>query len=96
MLRNSNVLGIIQRNTLTPLSERIYGSIAQRNERKIAHGKPPEDSGRGNTAVYIVVGLAAPRSPSASPRFTRFCSCGRFMATNSSRCWQARRRRFCG
>ncbi len=59
ILRNSNVLGLIQRKTLTPLSERIYERIAKRNERKIAQGKAPEDSGRGNTTVYIIVGLVA-------------------------------------
>jgi NitT/TauT family transport system permease protein len=59
ILRNSNVIGIIQRHTLAPLSERIYEGIARRNERKIALGKPPEVSGRGNTLVYVIVGLAS-------------------------------------
>ncbi|MFY9935435.1 MAG: ABC transporter permease subunit [Silvibacterium sp.] len=59
ILRNSNVIGVIQRNTLKPLSERVYGSIARRNERKIAPGRQPDASGRGNMAVYFVVGAAA-------------------------------------
>jgi NitT/TauT family transport system permease protein len=59
MLRNSNVLGIIQRHTLMPLSERIYEGVARRNERKIARGVPPEDSGRGSTVAYVVAGVVA-------------------------------------
>jgi NitT/TauT family transport system permease protein len=59
ILRNSNVIGVIQRNTLKPLSERVYGSIARRNERKIAPGRQPDASARGNMAVYFVVGAVA-------------------------------------
>ncbi|HEX3473296.1 MAG TPA: ABC transporter permease subunit [Silvibacterium sp.] len=59
MLRNSNVLGIIQRNTLAPLTERIYQGIANRNERKIAQEEPREKSRRFNRLFLLVVGLAA-------------------------------------
>jgi len=59
MLRNSNVLGIIQRHTLTPLGELTYQRIAQRNERKISLGDPREGTSRRNQAIFAIVGLAA-------------------------------------
>ena len=59
MLRNSNVLGIIQRHTLTPLGELTYQGIARRNERKISPGDPREGTSRRNQAIFAIVGLAA-------------------------------------
>ena len=59
MLRNSNVLGMIQRHTLAPLSERLYQSLAKRNERKLAQRRPREKSSSRNRVVFVVVGLAA-------------------------------------
>jgi NitT/TauT family transport system permease protein len=59
MLRNSNVLGIIQRHTLTPLGELTYQGIARRNERKISLGDPREGTSRRNQAIFVIVGLAA-------------------------------------
>jgi NitT/TauT family transport system permease protein len=59
MLRNSNVLGIIQRHTLTPLGELTYQGIARRSERKISLGDRREGTSRRNQAIFVIVGLAA-------------------------------------
>jgi NitT/TauT family transport system permease protein len=59
MLRSSNVLGIIQRHTLTPLGEVTYQGIARRNKRKISLGDPREGARRRNQAIFVIVGLAA-------------------------------------
>jgi len=59
MLRNSNVLGLIQRHTLTPLGELTYQRIARRNERKISLDDPREGTSRRNQAIFAIVGLAA-------------------------------------
>ncbi len=59
MLRNSNVLGIIQRHTLTPLGELTYQVIARRSERTISLGDRREGTSRRNQAIFVIVGLAA-------------------------------------
>jgi len=59
ILRNSNMLGILQRHTLVPLSEGIYRSLARREERRSALSKLREGSSRGGLAAYIVVGVIA-------------------------------------
>ena len=39
MLRNSNVLGIINRHTFLPASERLYTQMAKRREHRLARGE---------------------------------------------------------
>ena len=65
-LRNSSVVGIINRYTFRPVMERFYLDLAARRKRK--RPKPVEDRPRKNTAwiygiaataVMIVIGIAA-------------------------------------
>jgi NitT/TauT family transport system permease protein len=56
-LRNSNVLGIINRYTFRPVAERFYMEAAARRKRK----KPKPAGGeakRGSMAIYAVAGVA--------------------------------------
>jgi NitT/TauT family transport system permease protein len=59
MLRHSNVLGAIHRHTFMPIGERIYGSIARRNERRITQGEPLTVASRRSTLTFVIVGLGA-------------------------------------
>jgi len=64
-LRNSNVLGIINRHTCRPLAERFYADIAARRKRE--KPRPAAEPRRAATAVYVlaatvllvVIGIAA-------------------------------------
>ena len=56
-LRNSSVLGIINRYTFRPMAERFYRDVAERRQRK--KPKPEtEKPRRVATAIYVVVGVA--------------------------------------
>ena len=59
LLRNSNMLAVLQRHTLVPLGENIYRSLARREERKSAQLKPQVASSRRSVATYVVVGVIA-------------------------------------
>jgi len=59
MLRNSNMLGALQRHTLVPLGEGIYRSLAQRRERKAAQGMRQKGSNRSGFAISVVVGVVS-------------------------------------
>ncbi len=58
LLRNSNMLGIIQRHTLMPLGEGIYRSLAQRRDRKTALIQQTGSSRRG-LVISVVLGALA-------------------------------------
>ena len=57
-LRNSKIVGMINRYTFRPAAERFYTDVAQRRR---ARGPRPErrPSGRGATAVYLLLAAAA-------------------------------------
>jgi NitT/TauT family transport system permease protein len=60
MIRNSNVIGFMQRRTFEPLSEGIYRRIAHRRERRIQQASEGRrKSSRGTNLVLAVVGIAA-------------------------------------
>jgi NitT/TauT family transport system permease protein len=59
MLRHSNVLGILQRHTLTPLSENMYRYIAKRHEGHTGRNENRRKSNKFATALMTVAGLAA-------------------------------------
>jgi len=58
LIRNSNMLAAVQRHTIVPLGEAIYGWLARRELRH-----PPDQlqkhTSRRTTAIYIVVGVVA-------------------------------------
>jgi NitT/TauT family transport system permease protein len=57
-LRNSRVLGIINRYTFRPLAERVYMDLAQR--KRARKPKPPkQETSRATTAIYVIAGAAA-------------------------------------
>ena len=57
ILRNSNMLGVVHRHGLAPLSEGIYRSLARREERRSAAVRPPLSSRHRSLAAYVVVGV---------------------------------------
>ena len=57
-LRNSNVVGIINRFTFRPLAEKFYRELAERRKLRKKHAAPKE-GGRRATAIYALAGLAA-------------------------------------
>lgn len=59
LLRNSNMLAVLQRHTLVPLGESIYRSLARREERRSAQIKPQAAPSRRSVATYVVVGVIA-------------------------------------
>ena len=60
LLRNSNLVGTIQRRTFTPLSESLYRRIAHRNNQRFADSEaaPPKTS-RSSTVGFVVVATIA-------------------------------------
>jgi NitT/TauT family transport system permease protein len=56
-LRNSKIVGIINRFTFRPMVERLYMDMAQRREKKKPHPVQRE-SNRATTAVYLLVAAA--------------------------------------
>jgi NitT/TauT family transport system permease protein len=55
-LRNSNVVGIINRYTFRPMAERFYMEMAARRKRR--KPKPAAgESGKGSMAIYVVAGV---------------------------------------
>jgi NitT/TauT family transport system permease protein len=59
LLRNSNALAWVQARTLAPIGERIYASIAQRNERQITRAPETPVRRRVISLSTIVLSLAA-------------------------------------
>jgi NitT/TauT family transport system permease protein len=59
ILRTSNVLGFVQKHTIDPLSERIYGGLAVRRERHSQQKETAKSAGRFNALLGIVVGVVA-------------------------------------
>jgi len=57
ILRNSNMLGVVHRHGLAPLSEGIYRSLARWEERRSAAVRPPLSSRHRSLAAYVVVGV---------------------------------------
>ncbi|WP_446743594.1 ABC transporter permease [Silvibacterium acidisoli] len=58
LIRHSNMLGVIQRNTLVPLGEMVYRGLAHRSERRYARNTSKTSSHRSSTAVFAVASLA--------------------------------------
>jgi len=59
LIRNSNMLALVQRRAIAPLNERIYRTVALRNERQAEQTKRQKPSSRRNVAISIVVGVVA-------------------------------------
>ncbi|MGC1359531.1 MAG: ABC transporter permease subunit, partial [Silvibacterium sp.] len=59
MLRHSNVLGLLQRHTVTPLSESMYRYIAKRHEGTTGREENLRKSSKFTTALMTAAGLAA-------------------------------------
>ncbi len=57
LLRNSNVLAFVQRRTVDPLSERIYGGLARRMERSIQQAAEPKRPAAYNAVASVIVGI---------------------------------------
>jgi NitT/TauT family transport system permease protein len=57
LLRNSNVLAFVQRRTIDPLSERIYGGLARRMEKSIQQADAPKRPAAYNAVASVVVGI---------------------------------------
>ncbi|HEX5234910.1 MAG TPA: ABC transporter permease subunit [Silvibacterium sp.] len=58
IIRNSNVLGILNRHTFAPLSESMYRRLAERHDHSVESG-PRRRSGKSATAMVSLVGVAA-------------------------------------
>jgi NitT/TauT family transport system permease protein len=54
-LRNSNVLGIINRHTFRPAAERFYAELAQRRDRRHARPTEPRASEKARGIFFFVV-----------------------------------------
>ena len=59
LIRNSNMLALVQRRAIAPLNERIYRTVALRNERQAEQAKRQKPSSRRNVAISLVVGVVA-------------------------------------
>jgi NitT/TauT family transport system permease protein len=59
LLRNSNVLAFVQKRTVDPLSERIYGGLARRSERSIQQEVAAKLPKAYSTVIVVVVSILA-------------------------------------
>ncbi|HZD50123.1 MAG TPA: ABC transporter permease subunit [Silvibacterium sp.] len=57
LIRNSNILATLHRSTIVPLSERIYGSLARREQRRTDFAEEQKKSSRRSTVIFGVVGV---------------------------------------
>jgi NitT/TauT family transport system permease protein len=55
-LRNSSVVGVINRYTFRPLAERFYMDLAARRQKR-SPKQPRNELNRSSVAIYIVVGI---------------------------------------
>jgi NitT/TauT family transport system permease protein len=58
LIRHSNVLGVLHRRTFVPLSERFYGWVSRRDDKKSVESDPENGSGR-RSVLMVVVGVVA-------------------------------------
>jgi NitT/TauT family transport system permease protein len=59
IIRNSSVVGFLQRRAFIPISEGMYQRMADRRERQMVHKRGRRKSRRSITAVTVVISLAA-------------------------------------
>jgi NitT/TauT family transport system permease protein len=59
IIRTSNVLGLLHRRTLEPLSEGMYRFVAKRHERRIDKTVPNRRARRSTRAIVILLALGA-------------------------------------
>jgi NitT/TauT family transport system permease protein len=59
LLRNSNALAFVQRHTIDPLSERIYGGLSRRMDKSLHRETAPPKRRAYNAIAAVIVSIAA-------------------------------------